>query len=54
MKNKTKIKLYSFDDLHKSYMKDLEYKKAYEDLQPEFAIIKAIIIARAKEGITIH
>lgn len=52
MKKKENIKLYDFSDLQKGFMKDPEYKKAYEDLQPEFAIIKAIIIARAKQGIT--
>lgn len=52
MKKNKKIKLYNFDDLHKNDMKDPEYKKAYEDLQPEFEIIKAIIIARAKQGLT--
>jgi DNA-binding XRE family transcriptional regulator len=52
MKTKKKIKFYSFDDLHNGYMKDPEYKKAYEDLQPEFKLIKALIIARAKHGLT--
>lgn len=52
MKKNKKLKLYNFDDLHKNDMKDPEYKKAYEDLEPEFEIIKATIIARAKYGLT--
>jgi DNA-binding XRE family transcriptional regulator len=49
---KNKIKLYNFEDLHAKYMKDPEYKRAYEEMEPEFTIIKAIIKARAKHGLT--
>jgi len=52
MKNRKINKLHSFDELHNDYMKDPEYKKAYEDLEPEFALITAIIKARAKQGLT--
>ena len=33
-------------------MKDPAFKKAYEQLEPEFAIIQAIIDARKSAGIT--
>ena len=54
MKKKThkKIKLYSFDKLHEGYLKNPEYKKAYEESQPEFELLKAIVIARARQGLT--
>lgn len=35
-----------FSDLHDKWMKNPKYKKAYEDLEPEFAIIQAIIKKR--------
>lgn len=37
-----------FSDLHKKWMKDPEFKKAYDDLEPEFAIIHAMIKMRLK------
>jgi ribosome-binding protein aMBF1 (putative translation factor) len=38
--------------LHKKWMKDAKYKKAYEKLAPEFELAKAIIEARTKAGMT--
>lgn len=37
-----------FSDLRKKWMKDLEFKKAYDDLEPEFAIVRAMIKMRIK------
>ncbi len=48
----TKVKLIPFENIHKDLMKKPGYRKAYENLQPEFELIKAIIIARAKHGLT--
>jgi ribosome-binding protein aMBF1 (putative translation factor) len=39
-------------DLHKKWMKSKEYKKAYEELAPEFALARALIAARASAGLT--
>ena len=41
-----------FDDFLKEQLKDPEIKKEYDALEPEFAIIKAIIDARAESGLT--
>ena len=38
----------NFSDLHNKWMKDLKFKKAYDDLEPEFAIVRAMIKMRLK------
>lgn len=47
-----KIHLRNHRDVHERAMKDPVYRKAYEDLDLEFAIIEALIRARAKRGMT--
>ena len=42
----------SFDDYLKEQLKDPEYKREFEALQPERAFIKALIDARLRSGIT--
>ena len=42
----------NFNDYLTQQMKDPAFKKAYEQLEPEFAIIQAIIGARKSAGIT--
>ncbi len=42
----------SFRDLSDKWMKNRSYKKAYNELDLEFSIIKAIIDARIKRGLT--
>ena len=42
----------NFNDYLTQQMKDPAFKKAYEQLEPEFAIIPAIIDARKSAGIT--
>lgn len=37
-----------FSDLHKKWMQDPKFKKAYDDLEPEFAIVHAMIKMRLK------
>ena len=39
-------------DLHKKWMKDPDYRKAHEALEPEFGLARALIEARAKAGLT--
>ena len=42
----------SFDNFLKESLKNPKVKAEYERLQPEFAVINAIIQARVKKGIT--
>ncbi len=39
-------------DLHKKWMKDPKYAKAYADLAPEYAVARAVIEARVLAGLT--
>lgn len=41
-----------FDDFLQEQLKDPEFKKEYDALQPEHAIIQAIIDARQQSGLT--
>lgn len=45
-------KLISFKELHREYMKDPEFRREYEKLQPEFEIASQIIGARIKHKMT--
>jgi ribosome-binding protein aMBF1 (putative translation factor) len=40
------------DDLHKDWMKDPEYRREYEALGEEFALVAALIAARTRAGLT--
>ena len=42
----------NFKEYQKEVMKDPEFVKAYEDLQPEMEISKAIIDARIKQNLS--
>ena len=39
-------------DLHKQWMQDEQYRKAYDALEPEFALAQAVIEARAAADLT--
>ena len=39
-------KLYTHDELHQNWIKDPEYKREYEKLEPEFQIARQVISAR--------
>lgn len=41
-----------YDDFLQGQLQDPEFKKEYESLQPEHAIIQAIIDARKQSGLT--
>ncbi|MBI2009785.1 MAG: helix-turn-helix transcriptional regulator [Candidatus Chisholmbacteria bacterium] len=41
-----------FEIWHKQQLKNLKYKAEYDRLQPEFAVIGAMIEARIKKGLT--
>lgn len=52
MKKTKKIKLIPFEKIERKLMKRPGFKKAHEDSELEFAIIKSLIIARARGGLT--
>jgi ribosome-binding protein aMBF1 (putative translation factor) len=39
-------------DLHRKWMKDKKYRKAHEELAPEFELARAVIAARAYAGLS--
>ena len=39
-------------EMHKRWMKEPEYRKAYEAIEDELAVAKAIITARNRAGLT--
>lgn len=41
-----------FDDYKKEWMKNPKFRKAYDDLELEYALIDKIIEKRIKEGLT--
>ena len=41
-----------FNTLHKKWMKDPEYRKEYDALEEEFALIVAVAKARARAGLS--
>ena len=41
-----------WSEVHDEWMRDPEYKKAYDELEFEFELIKAILDARQKKGLT--
>jgi ribosome-binding protein aMBF1 (putative translation factor) len=38
--------------LHKKWMKDVKYRKAYKSLESEFDLARAVIDARSQAGLT--
>jgi len=46
------IKMRKFDDFFDEQMKDPEFKTEYNNLQPEFDVIRAIIDARTTQNLT--
>ncbi|MCX6816326.1 MAG: helix-turn-helix transcriptional regulator [Candidatus Beckwithbacteria bacterium] len=47
-----KLKLISFKKVLQEDLKNPEFRREYEKLQPEFTVIRAMIEARMKKGIT--
>ena len=39
-------------ELHHEWLNDAEYKQAYEALEPEFALVRQVIGARVRAGLT--
>ncbi len=52
MKKVKRTKFISAEALHREWMKDPEYRREYEKLEPEFQIARALIDARIKKKMT--
>jgi len=52
MKRTKRAKFISAEALHREWMKDPEYRREYEKLEPEFQIARALIDARVKKKMT--
>jgi ribosome-binding protein aMBF1 (putative translation factor) len=46
------IRMRKFDDFLEEQMQDQEFKKEFDDLQPEFDVIRAIVDARTSQNLT--
>ena len=42
----------TFDDMLNDEMQDEEFRKAYEDIQPEMDVIRALAAARISQNLT--
>lgn len=42
----------TFDDMLNEQLKDINFRKEYEDIQPEMDVIRAIIDARTAQNLT--
>ena len=42
----------TFDDMLNEQLKDINFRKEYEDIQPEMGVIRAIIDARTAQNLT--
>jgi ribosome-binding protein aMBF1 (putative translation factor) len=40
------------NDLHQKWMKNDEYREAYQELAPEFALARSVVNARVTAGLT--
>jgi len=49
MRRRTRIRV---DDLHKTWMKDPKYRRAYKALEKEFSLVAALMEARTRAGLT--
>ena len=50
--NKRTFNIMNFKEYKKEVIKDPEFVKAYEELQPEMDIVKAILDARIKQNLS--
>lgn len=39
-------------ELHQEWLRDSEYREAYEALEPEFSLVREVIAARVRAGLT--
>jgi ribosome-binding protein aMBF1 (putative translation factor) len=51
-KTKNGVEYITHDDWHRESMRDPEFRKAYKALKPKYDLIRAILDARIKHGVT--
>ena len=51
-KSKKGLEYITLEDWHRESMRDPEFKKAYDALQPKYDLIRAILDARLKKGVS--
>lgn len=51
-KTKSGVEYITHEDWHRKSMRDPKFKKAYDALQPKYDLLRAILDARIKRGIT--
>ena len=51
-KTKSGVKYVLFEDMKREALRDPEFKKAYDALEPKYALICAMLDARGKKGMT--
>jgi ribosome-binding protein aMBF1 (putative translation factor) len=51
-KTKSGIEYITHEEWHRESMKDPKFRKAYEALKPKYDLIRAILDARIKRGVT--
>ena len=51
-KTKNGVEYVTLEDWHRESMRDPKFRKAYEVLQPKYDLIRAILDARLKRGVT--
>ena len=51
-KKKNGLEYTDFETLHRRDMRDPKFRSAYEALQPKYDLIRAILDARIKKGVT--
>lgn len=50
--NKQEIEYAPFSKAKKEMMRDPKFRRAYEEIQPKYAVIRAVLDARMKRGLT--
>lgn len=51
-KTKNGVEYVRYEDWHRESMRDPKFRKAYNALKPKYDLIRAILDARVKEGVT--
>lgn len=51
-KTKSGVEYITHEDWHRESMRDPKFRKAYEALQPKYDVIRAVLDARLKRGVT--
>lgn len=52
MKKEKKNEVISYAAMKRAALRDAEFRKEYEAIQPEFDVVRAVLDARLKKGLT--